>query len=59
MKKIFSFLAAVLFAGSMMADSYTITFKEGNGTSSDGSTKVTSVADIIAADVVIRSVDVL
>ncbi len=48
MKKIFSFLAAVLFAGSMMADSYTITFKEGTGTSSDGSTKVTSVADIIA-----------
>lgn len=48
MKKIFSFLTAVLFAGSMMADSYTITFKEGSGTSSDGSTKVTSVADIIA-----------
>ncbi len=48
MKKIFSLLAAVLFAGAMMADSYTITFKEGTGTSSDGSTKVSTVADIIS-----------
>ena len=32
-----------------MADSYTITFKEGNGTDSDSGTKVTSVADIIAS----------
>lgn len=48
MKKFFAFFAALLFAGSMMADSYTITFKEGTGTSSDSGTKVSTVADIIA-----------
>lgn len=47
MKKLFSIFAAVLFAGSMMAGSYTITFKEGSG-SSDSSTKVSTVADIIS-----------
>ena len=49
MKKIFSLLAAVLFAGAMMADSYTIEFKD-NGTSSDGTSSMTSttVADYIA-----------
>lgn len=42
-------LAAVLFAGSMMADSYTITFKE-SGTDSDSGTGLTSttVADYVA-----------
>ena len=45
MRKIFSLLAAVLFAGSMMAGSYTITFKDngegkGDGTSSMSSTNV-------------------
>lgn len=49
MRKIFSLLAAVLFAGSMMADSYTITFKE-SGTENDSSTGLTSttVADYVA-----------
>ena len=49
MKKIFSFLAAVLFAGSMMADSYTITFKD-NGASADANSSLTStnVADYVA-----------
>lgn len=49
MKKIFSLLAAVLFAGSMMADSYTIEFKD-NGTASDGNAGLTSttVADYVA-----------
>ena len=48
MKKIPSLFAALLFAGSMMADSYTITFKEGTGDSSDSSTKVSTVEDIIS-----------
>ena len=49
MRKIFSLLAAVLFAGSMMADSYTISFKE-SGTENDSSTGLTSttVADYVA-----------
>ena len=47
MKKFFSFFAALLFAGSMMAGSYTITFKAGSG-SSDSSTKVTTVDAIIS-----------
>ena len=42
-------LAAVLFAGSMMADSYTISFKE-SGTENDSGTGLTSttVADYVA-----------
>ena len=47
MKKFFSFFAALLFAGSMMAGSFTITFKAGSG-SSDSSTKVTTVDAIIS-----------
>ena len=49
MRKIFSLLAAVLFAGSMMADSYTISFKE-SGTENDSGTGLTSttVADYVA-----------
>ena len=49
MRKLFSFIAAVLFAGSMMADSYTISFKE-TGTDSDSNTGLTSTtpADYIA-----------
>ena len=48
MKKIFSLLAAVLFAGSMMADSYTISFKE-SGTENDSGSGLTSttVADYV------------
>ena len=49
MKKIFSLLAAVLFAGSMMAGKTTLTFKD-NGGSRDGSTKLTKIADIVAGD---------
>lgn len=48
MRKLFSLIAAVLFAGSMMADSFTITFKEGTGTTSDGSAKQTTIAGIIS-----------
>ena len=48
MKKFFSFFAALLFAGSMMADSYTITFKEGTGETSDGSAKQTTIEGIIS-----------
>ena len=49
MRKLFSLIAAVLFAGSMMAESYTITFKD-NGTSSDGTASLTSatISDYIA-----------
>ena len=47
MKKLFSLIAAVLFAGSMMAGSYTLSFKD-SGSSSDNSTKRTTVADIVA-----------
>ena len=50
MKKFFSFFAALLFAGAMMADSYTITFKE-SGTDSDSGTGLTTtnvVADYVA-----------
>ena len=52
MKKIFSFLTAVLFAGSMMADSYTISFKD-TGTDSDSGAGLTSEtpADYIASGV--------
>jgi hypothetical protein len=52
MKKIFSLLAAVLFAGSMMADSYTISFKD-TGTDSDSNAGLTSEApaDYIASGV--------
>lgn len=47
MKKFFSLIAAVLFAGSMMAGSYTIVFKSTTG--ADGTTSLTSttVADYI------------
>lgn len=49
MKKLFSLFAAVLFAGSMMADSYTISFKE-SGTENDSGTGLTSttIADYVA-----------
>ena len=49
MKKFFAFFAALLFAGSMMADSYTITFKSTEG--GDGSSSLTStdVADYIVS----------
>ena len=47
MKKLFSLLAAVLFAGSMMAGSYTITFKD-SGTGKDGSSTISTVETIIS-----------
>lgn len=47
MKKLFSLLAAVLFAGSMMAGSYTITFKD-SGTGNDSSSKISTVETIIS-----------
>ena len=47
MKKLFSLLAAVLCAGSMMAGSYTITFKD-SGTSNDGSSPISTVETIIS-----------
>ena len=49
MKKFFSFFAALLFAGSMMAGSYTITFKDA-GAGSDSSTGLTStkISDYVA-----------
>ena len=50
MKKFFSILAAVLFAGSMMADSYTVTFKDAGEGKGDSSSSLTSsnVADYVA-----------
>ena len=50
MRKILSFLTAILFAASMMADSYTITFKDG-GTDSDKTSSLTSttVSDYVDA----------
>ena len=50
MKKFFSFFAALLFAGSMMADSYTITFKDNGAGSADATSSLTStnVADYVA-----------
>ena len=50
MKKFLSLFAAILFAGSMMADSYTITFKDG-GTDSDKTSSLTSttVSDYVDA----------
>ena len=50
MKKLFSLFAAVLFAGSMMADSYTITFKDNGAGSADATSSLTStnVADYVA-----------
>ena len=50
MRKIFSLFAAILFAASMMADSYTITFKDG-GTDSDKTSSLTSttVSDYVDA----------
>ena len=47
MKKLFSLLAAVLFAGSMMAGSYTITFKD-SGTGTDNSSTISTVETIIS-----------
>ena len=49
MKKFFSFFAALLFAGSMMAGSYTITFKDA-GAGNDSSTGLTStkISDYVA-----------
>lgn len=47
MKKLFSLLAAVLFAGSMMAGSYTITFKD-SGTGNDNSSTISTVETIIS-----------
>ncbi len=51
MKKIFSIFAAVLFAGSMMADSFTISFKDAGAGQGDSNTSLTSttVADYVAA----------
>ena len=50
MRKIFSLFTAILFAASMMADSYTITFKDG-GTGSDKTSTLTSttVSDYVDA----------
>lgn len=50
MKKFFSLFAAVLLAGSMMADSYTITFKDAGAGKGDSSTSLTStnIADYVA-----------
>lgn len=50
MKKFFSLFAALLLAGSMMADSYTITFKDAGAGKGDSSTSLTStnVADYVA-----------
>lgn len=50
MKKFFSILAAVLFAGSMMADSYTVTFKDAGEGKGDSSSSLSSsnVADYVA-----------
>ena len=50
MKKIFSLIAAVLFAGSMMAGSYTIAFKDAGEGKGDSSTSLssTTVSDYIA-----------
>lgn len=49
MKKFFSLIAAVLFAGSMMADSYTIEFKD-SGSTSDSNAGLTSttISDYVA-----------
>lgn len=49
MKKIFSFLAAVLFAGSMMATPYTLTFNYFNNTGSDKSDAETTLAGLFDA----------
>ena len=49
MRKFFSLIAAVLFAGSMMADSYTITFKSTEGADATASLTSTDVADYIAS----------
>lgn len=49
MKKIFSLFAAVLFAGAMMAESYTITFKSTEGADATASLTSTNVADYIAS----------
>ena len=51
MRKIFSIFAAVLFAGSMMADSFTISFKDAGAGQGDSNTSLTSttVADYVAA----------
>lgn len=49
MKKIFSFLAAVLFAGSMMAAPYTLTFNYFNNTGSDKSDAETTLAGLFDA----------
>ena len=50
MKKIFSFLTVLLFAGSMMGGSYTITFKDSgaDGDSNSGMTS-TTIADYVAS----------
>ncbi len=47
MKKFFSLIAAVLFAGSMMAGSYTIVFKSTAGADGSASLTSTTVADYI------------
>jgi len=49
MKKFFAFFAALLFAGSMMADSYTITFKSTEGGDASSSLTSTDVADYIVS----------
>lgn len=51
MRKIFSIFAAVLFAGSMMADSFTISFKDAGAGQGDSNTSLssTTVADYVAA----------
>lgn len=47
MRKFFSLIAAVLFAGSMMAESYTIVFKSTAGADGTASLTSTTVADYI------------
>ena len=49
MRKLFSLIAAVLFAGSMMADSYTITFKSTDGADATASLTSTTVSDYVAS----------
>lgn len=48
MRKLFSLFAAVLFAGSMMAGSYTITFKSTSGSDATSSMTSTTVSDYIS-----------
>ena len=49
MRKLFSFIAAVLFAGSMMADPYTLTFNYYDNTGSDKSSAETTLDGLFDA----------